>query len=154
MELIVDLPAITPGAPYWLSGPAAGWMEQIPQSLERLETKVRTMQESVAEIRKATQQVEALAKAGPEQGTPVVKLQRPSLIGTIFNQTLEAGAAIMVTIILLYFLLASGNLFLQKLVRVLPRFQDKRTAVTIVHQIEKDISLYLLTVTITNAGRG
>jgi len=67
---------------------------------------------------------------------------------------LEAGAAIMVTIILLYFLLASGNLFLQKLVRVLPRFQDKRTAVTIVHQIEKDISLYLLTVTITNAGRG
>jgi predicted PurR-regulated permease PerM len=67
---------------------------------------------------------------------------------------LEAGAVIVVTIILLYFLLASGNLFLQKLVRVLPRFQDKRTAVTIVHQVEKDISLYLLTVTMINAGLG
>jgi predicted PurR-regulated permease PerM len=75
-------------------------------------------------------------------------------IGTILNQTLEAGAAIGVTIILLYFLLASGNLFLQKLVRVLPRFQDKRIAVTIVRQIEKDISLYLLTVTMINAGLG
>ena len=54
----------------------------------------------------------------------------------------------------IYFLLASGNLFLQKLVRVLPRFQDKRIAVTIVRQIEKDISLYLLTVTMINAGLG
>jgi predicted PurR-regulated permease PerM len=84
----------------------------------------------------------------------VVEIKRPPLIGTILNQTLEAGAAIGVTIILLYFLLASGNLFLQKLVRVLPRFQDKRIAVTIVRQIEKDISLYLLTVTMINAGLG
>jgi predicted PurR-regulated permease PerM len=139
---------------YWLSGPATGWMEQIPQSFERLETKFQTMKESVAEISKATQQVETLAKGAQEQGPPVVEIKRPPLIGTIFNQTLEAGAIIVVTIILLYFLLASGNLFLQKLVRVLPRFQDKRTAVTIVHQVEKDISLYLLTVTMINAGLG
>src|SRR5688572_12223286 len=142
--LLAILAVVGYGA-YWLSGPAAGWMEQIPRSLKRLETKVQTMQESVAEISKATQQVETLAKGGPEQGTPVVEVKRPPLIGTILNQTLEAGAAIVVTIILLYFLLASGNLFLQKLVRVLPRFQDKRTAVTIVRQVEKDVSLYLLT---------
>jgi predicted PurR-regulated permease PerM len=139
---------------YWLSGPAARWMEQIPQSLEQLKTKVQPMKKSVAEINKATQQVETLAKGGQEQGPPVVEIKRPPLIGTLFSQTLEAGAAIVVTIILLYFLLASGDLFLQKLVRVLPRFRDKRTAVTIVRQIEKDISLYLLTVTITNAGLG
>jgi predicted PurR-regulated permease PerM len=151
--LLAILAVVGYGA-YWLSGPAAGWMEQIPQSFERLKTKVQTMQESVAEISQATQQVETLAKGAPEQGTPVVEIKRPPLIGTILNQTLEAGAAIIVTIILLYFLLASGNLFLQKLVRVLPRFKDKRTAVTIVHQIEKDVSLYLLTVTMTNAGLG
>lgn len=153
LVLLAILAVVGYGA-YWLSGPAAGWIEQIPQSLERLETKVQTMQPSVAEISQATQQVEALAKGGPEPGTPMVEIQRPPLIGTILNQTLEAGAAIIVTIILLYFLLASGNLFLQKLVRVLPRFQDKRTAVTIVHQVEKDVSLYLLTVTMTNACLG
>jgi predicted PurR-regulated permease PerM len=153
MVLLAILAVVGYGG-YWLSGPAAGWMAQIPQSLERLETKVRTMQKSVAEISKATQQVETLAKGGQEQGTPVVEVKRPPLIGTILNQTLEAGAAIVVTIILLYFLLASGNLFLQKLVRVLPRFQDKRTAVTIVRQVEKDVSLYLLTVTMTNACLG
>jgi predicted PurR-regulated permease PerM len=152
--VVLAILAVVGSGAYWLSGPAAGWMEQIPQSLERLETKVQTMKKSVAEISKATQQVETLAKGGPEQGTSVVEIQRPPLIGTILNQTLEAGAAIVVTIILLYFLLASGNLFLQKLVRVLPRFKDKRTAVTIVHQVEKDVSLYLLTVTMTNAGLG
>jgi predicted PurR-regulated permease PerM len=151
--LLAILAVVGYGA-YWLSGPAAGWMEQIPQSFERLETKFRTMKESVTEISQATQQVEALAKGGQEQGPPVVEIKRPPLIGTLFNQTLEAGAVIVVTIILLYFLLASGNLFLQKLVRVLPRFKDKRTAVTIVHQVEKDVSLYLLTVTMTNAGLG
>jgi predicted PurR-regulated permease PerM len=153
LVLLAILAVVGYGA-YWLSGPAAGWIEQIPQSLERLETKVQTMKESVAEISQATQQVETLAKGGQEQGPPVVEIKRPPLIGTILNQTLEAGAAIVVTIILLYFLLASGNLFLQKLVRVLPRFQDKRTAVTIVHQVEKDVSLYLLTVTMTNACLG
>jgi predicted PurR-regulated permease PerM len=152
--VLVTILAVVGYGAYWLSGPAAGWMEQIPRSLEQLGTKVQTMQESVAEISKATQQVETLAKGGQEQGTPVVELQRPPLIGSILNQTLDVGAAIVVTIILLYFLLASGNLFLQKLVRVLPRFRDKRTAVTIVHQIEKDVSLYLLTVTMTNAGLG
>jgi predicted PurR-regulated permease PerM len=153
LVLLAILAVVGYGA-YWLSGPAAGWIEQIPQSLERLETKVQTMKESVAEISQATQQVETLAKGAPEQGTPVVEIKRPPLIGTLFSQTLEAGAAIVVTIILLYFLLASGNLFLQKLVRVLPRFKDKRTAVTIVHQVEKDVSLYLLTMTMTNAGLG
>jgi predicted PurR-regulated permease PerM len=151
--LLAMLAVVGCGA-YWLSGPATKWMEQIPPSVERLKTKVQTMKESVAEISKATQQVETLAKGGQEPGPPVVEIKRPPLISTLFSQTLDAGAAIVVTIILLYFLLASGNLFLQKLVRVLPRFQDKRTAVTIVRQIEKDISLYLLTVTITNAGLG
>ena len=52
--LLAILAVVGYGA-YWLSGPAAGWMEQIPQSLERLEAKVQTMKESVAEISKATQ---------------------------------------------------------------------------------------------------
>ena len=139
---------------YWLSGPATGWMDKIPQSFERLETQVETIKESMAEISKATQQVETLTKAEQEQNPPVVEIKRPPLLGTLLNQTMEVMTIIVVTIILLYFLLASGNLFLQKLVRVLPRFQDKRTAVTIVHQIEKDISLYLVTVTIINTGLG
>src|SRR5436309_600589 len=54
----------------------------------------------------------------------------------------------------LFFLLASGDLFLRKLISALPRLADKRRAVEIARQIENDISAYLLTITMINGGLG
>ncbi len=56
--------------------------------------------------------------------------------------------------ILLYFLLASGDLFLRKLVKVLPSLEDKKRAVEIARQIETEVSTYLSTVTFINAVLG
>ena len=50
----------------------------------------------------------------------------------------------------LYFLLVSGDSFLRRLVEVLPRFASKRQAVDISQQIGRDISAYLLTITLMN----
>ena len=54
----------------------------------------------------------------------------------------------------LYFLLVSGDIFLRRLVEILPRFSSKRQAVDISQQIESDISAYLVTITIMNAAVG
>ena len=51
----------------------------------------------------------------------------------------------------LYFLLVSGDSFFRRLVEVLPRFASKRQAVDISQQIERDISAYLVTITLMNA---
>ena len=51
----------------------------------------------------------------------------------------------------LYFLLVSGDSFLRRLVEVLPRFASKRQAVDISQQIGRDISAYLVTITLMNA---
>lgn len=45
----------------------------------------------------------------------------------------------------------SGDVFLRRLVEILPSFGDKRQAVEIAQQIERDISAYLLTITVMNA---
>jgi predicted PurR-regulated permease PerM len=58
------------------------------------------------------------------------------------------------TTILLYFMLASGDLVLRKTVRVLPRLQDKKRAVDIFRQAERDISTYLVTITLVNITLG
>jgi predicted PurR-regulated permease PerM len=50
--------------------------------------------------------------------------------------------------------LASGDVFLRKLVTVIPTFQDKKRAVEITRQIETDISFYLLSFTSVNVGLG
>jgi predicted PurR-regulated permease PerM len=49
---------------------------------------------------------------------------------------------------------SSRNLFLQKLIRVLPQLRDKKTAVAIARETESSISTYLATVTLVNLGLG
>jgi len=58
------------------------------------------------------------------------------------------------TLVLVYLLLASGDLFLQKLVRVMPTLSDKKRAVEISHEIQQNISRYLFSVSLINAGLG
>jgi predicted PurR-regulated permease PerM len=57
-------------------------------------------------------------------------------------------------VVLLYLLLASGDLFLQKLVHVMPTLGDKKRAVDISHEIQQNISNYLFTVSLINIGLG
>jgi hypothetical protein len=53
-----------------------------------------------------------------------------------------------------FFLLVSGDIFLHRLVEILPRFRSKRQVVEISQQIENDVSAYLVTITIMNAAVG
>ncbi|HEU5218148.1 MAG TPA: AI-2E family transporter, partial [Gemmatimonadales bacterium] len=56
--------------------------------------------------------------------------------------------------LLLYFLLAAGDLFLTKLIKVLPHLNDKLKAVRIAREMESAVSAYLLTNLATNVGEG
>src|SRR6202040_859277 len=57
-------------------------------------------------------------------------------------------------VLFLFFLLVSGDIFLHRLVEILPCFSSKRQVVEISQQIESDISAYLVTITIMNAAVG
>ena len=63
-------------------------------------------------------------------------------------------AQILLTLVMLFFLIASGDMFYEKIVAVNPTFRDKRRAIEIVYDIERKISRYFLTITIINAGLG
>jgi predicted PurR-regulated permease PerM len=141
---------------YGLWEPATRWFQRLPQSISQLEVKMRSVKQSVEDFSQATQKVEKITKmeGGAASPTLKVEVQRPSLTGTVLNQTLGLAATVGAVTILLYFLLASGDLFLLKLVRILPRLADKKIAVTIVHEVQHDISYYLLTITLINAGLG
>jgi predicted PurR-regulated permease PerM len=72
----------------------------------------------------------------------------------LFAGTRAVLDGLFTTVLVLYFLLVSGDIFLRRLVEVLPRFSSKRQAVDISEQIEEDISVYLVTITIMNAAVG
>jgi predicted PurR-regulated permease PerM len=139
---------------YKLSGPAADWIAKAPQSVPQIRTKLRSLLRPMEEAAQASAQVEELAQVGEDNTAQQVEIQQPGLGQMVFTETQEflAGAAIM--FVLLYFLLAAGDLFLRKLVTILPRLEDKKRAVEIVRQIEDDLSAYLLTITLVNTGLG
>lgn len=138
---------------YQLSAPAGRWLERLPQSLENAEYKIRDITRPVEKLEQATQEVEKVTQ-DPEAAGQQVQIQEPTMTDVVLNQTQEALIGLAVFVFLLYFLLASGDLFLRKFIRVLPLLRHKRNAVEISHQIERELSAYLFTVTLINIGLG
>lgn len=153
--VVVGLVGALGGAGYALSGPAVEWVHRAPQSLRDIEKKVRSLKKPMQEVSQATKQVEQMAAVDPQAGSqPKVTVQQSSLpkmlavsVSTLLTQT-------VIVIVLLYFLLASGDLFMRRFVKALSSGQEKRRAVEIARQMQKDVSLYLATVTMINGGLG
>jgi predicted PurR-regulated permease PerM len=137
-----------------LSTPASLWLDRTPEALQQVERKLRIVKKSVLEMGKATQALEHVANLSETTKAQKVEVKTDTLGGILIGWTTEFIFGLVATMILLYFFLASGDLFLEKLVKVLPRFSDKRRAVEIVRGIEGNISSYLVMVTSINVGLG
>lgn len=137
-----------------LAEPAAEWSTKVPVALRTVEYKIQAVKKSMQDVTKAT---ELLSKATALDEAK--KVQRVEVTGDawpikFFSVTGELMMGFATTVVLLYFLLSSGDLFLQKLVKVLPRLRDKKRAVEIVRHIEEQLFLYLFTVTGINLALG
>jgi predicted PurR-regulated permease PerM len=134
---------------YELSGQAYTWMQQAPASLNKIERRLRELKKPVQTVSKATEQVAKVAQVGSgDQKAPVTA--SPTLGERLASGAFELVADGVTMLILLYFLLASGDMFLRKLIKVLPSLEDKKRAVEIAHEIETEISNYLSTITFIN----
>jgi predicted PurR-regulated permease PerM len=136
---------------YRLALPARDWMGKLPEAGRQIEAKLKGVKQSVREMTKAGQEVDRLTQLDTGEKTQKVEVRKPSLGESLMEPTQDILVGTGIVLVLLFFLLASGDLFLRKLVTVLPRFEDKKAAVEISRQIEDDISTYLLAITCVNA---
>jgi predicted PurR-regulated permease PerM len=135
-----------------LSGPAHDWVEKLPDSMPRLRERLMFISGPVEAVQRFLQHAESYVHIMTSQsGVPTAASPSSALSDILFAGTASFASGLFTTILILFFLLVSGDLFLRRLVEVLPRFRDKRTAVAISKQIENDIAVYLLTVTFMNA---
>jgi predicted PurR-regulated permease PerM len=138
---------------YMLAGPAMDWAAKLPQSVRTIERKVRDVREPVETVRKAAQEVDKLASGEPQgRRAPVVEVKEPGIMEALLSNTTTFAAEAVLMLLTLYFLLASGDLFLRKVIRVLPTLADKRRAVEIARETKEHISAYLSTIAAINAG--
>jgi len=139
---------------YSLVTPAGAWIQKAPASLMVVQIKLQDIMRPVEAAKETTKKIEKLTDLDDDKGAATVEIKKPGLDELVFSGTQSFLFWGGVTIVLLYFLLASGDLFLLKLVRVLPTLEDKKRAVEIVRQIESDVTIYLSTVTLVNCGLG
>ena len=109
-------------------------------------------------MEQVTKSADQMARAATT-GSSTPRVQEVTLAGpTLMDRFVGASATFLAgaleTLVLLYFLLASGDLFLQKLTKMLPEFRDKKKAVAIARETETSISMYLTTVTLINVFEG
>ena len=97
-------------------------------------------------------QIETYARGGGAPAPAAVSVQPTgSLSQALFAGTAGVAGDLFTTLLLLFFLLVSGDIFLRRLIEVLPTYRNKRQVVEISQRIEDDVSAYLATITVINA---
>jgi predicted PurR-regulated permease PerM len=130
-----------------LSEPAAGWIEKAPYSLQQLKQKLVPLKKPMEKVAEATGEIDKLTSPEEPQAKPQTVVVKKSPLAEVFTQGPEFVASAVVMLILLYFLMAYDGVFLNKIIRITPRLGDKKRAVSIMREIEIQISRYLLTIT-------
>jgi len=144
---------------FQLGRPAMLWMNEAPQHMTDLRQRVQNLFPRLARLSQMAAAVDNLGateeeKKEEQKKSPTVAIKESRGPGSILNWTGTLLAGIGETLVLLYLLLASGDLFLQKLVHVMPTLRDKMRAVEISHEIQQNISNYLFSVSLINIGLG
>jgi predicted PurR-regulated permease PerM len=140
---------------YALSWPATAWMARAPESIQRVEAKLRPLTKRVQRVSRTAEEVGRITDPTvPTSPTPEVKIKEPSY-GALFVggvQSFLAGTIVVFTLV--YFLLAEGEDLLRKIVRAFPRLKDRKRAVLIAREMERQISGYLFFTTLMNSAFG
>jgi predicted PurR-regulated permease PerM len=144
---------------FQLGHPALTWLNEAPQHMTELRQRVQKIFPRITRFNQAAAAVNNLGatdaeKAAQQEKTPTLEVKESRGTSSILNWTGTLLVGLGETLVLLYLLLASGDLFLQKLVRVMPTLADKKSAVEISHEIQQNISNYLFSVSLINIGLG
>jgi predicted PurR-regulated permease PerM len=137
-----------------LSVPAANWATKLPEGIPRLEAHLVVLKNPILALQKVIQQAEEVADNPAQKGSSIAVRPDLGLSGALLTGTREVLGGLFTTVLVLYFLLVAGDIFLRRVVEILPTFSNKRQAVDISQQVEEDISAYLVTITAMNAAVG
>lgn len=134
-----------------LATPVKTWMAEAPASFKVAKTKLAKARRSFDRVSQAAQDLGETGGANaPVSAAPAV----PTFVSNLFGTTASLIAGIAELLLLLFLLLASGDLFLQRLVEVLPVLSDKKAAVQISREVQNAVGRYITTTLFINLGQG
>jgi predicted PurR-regulated permease PerM len=132
-----------------LYGPAADWVARAPESAQRVEYRLRTLKAPMEKLNEATKSVEKMT--GMPSDPPAIAVRQTSVAEMLFSQTRSILAVAAIVLVLVYFLLVASDDIPRKIATILPR-GDEDSVAEVMLRTEAEISRYLLTIALINAG--
>ena len=151
---------------YTLSDDATTLVESLPTAAQKLRDAVRAQrgrsETTMDKVQRAAAQLELAAQEGAAappsaRGVTRVTIERGrfDIKDYLWSGTVGLAASVgqaLVVVFITFFLLASGNAFRRKLVKIAgPRFAQKRITVQVLDEITAQIRIYLLVQLFTSA---
>jgi predicted PurR-regulated permease PerM len=141
---------------YLLLGPVSAIVADAPRITYEIQEKFGVFRRPLEAIGRATARFEEIVSPAGDDTEKVVVDDGGggAALGYVATDAGQRLAALVFCMVLLLFILASGDLFQEKLIKVLPTLSDKKRALRIAREIEREVSRYLFTVTFINIGLG
>ena len=140
---------------YELAAPAQGWLVSAPSTLGRAGQKLHKILKPVEQVSRTADQMDKVTNVtGTESKTQQVVVAGPTMGSRFFGTTQSIFGALLEVLVLTFFLLSAGDLFLQKTIKISTRRGSQETAVEIAREIEASISKYLVTSAFLNLIEG
>jgi len=155
------LALIVAGIGSWKDDAERLWA-QVPVAARAIANSFRDMAKTpaspVAEVKKAAAEIEAIASTGkatpPRPAAPASSPSATSFWGLVWEggkTVLTAATQVMVVVFLVFFMLASGDLFKRKLVKIMGNtLSEKKITVEMIDEIDLQIRRYLVVVLVSN----
>lgn len=137
-----------------LAEPAAKWVERAPASARTIQWKLRFVRDPIERVSDATKEVAEAARIDDEDRERSVVLRAPPLSDVILSHAQSLVVSALISLILLFFLLAASDRLLTKVLAMAPTLGDKKLVVATMREVEAEVSRYLLTISAINAGLG
>jgi len=138
-----------------LSGPASEWVNQAPSNIAIARRKLREIGRPLDRL---TAAAEGTPAVNPPAAPPPVQTAAgpavPSLFAQLLGRATTVVTGLLEVIVLVYLMLAAGNMLFRKMVKLLPAPDDLRTATDILNRTESIVANYLTVTALINVGQG
>ncbi|SJM28341.1 AI-2E family transporter [Mesorhizobium delmotii] len=141
-------------AGYLLSGPVIDLINNTSVIGQQLTERLAQLRRPFERIMEISRQIEGLTQTSQGPGVQRVAMAQSGLLPQAASNLLSAGTSLIIVFVLSLFLLASGTMFYEKIVESFPSLSEKKRALRVVYDVEREISHYLLTVAVINTCLG
>ena len=141
-------------AGYLLSGPVIDLINNSSSIGQQLTERMAQLQRPFERVMQIAHELEGLTNTGQEPGVQKVVVSQSGILSQAAGNILSAGTSLTIIFVLSLFLLASGTMFYEKIIQSFASLSEKKRALRVVYDVEREISHYLLTVALINASLG